>query len=72
MPKLLKFEKLNKLDGERGQNEPIDVLTHAQRRERLRGFQQELAQLAGLGRKIQSGERMSENHPFPHLVNRAS
>jgi hypothetical protein len=35
---------------------------HVQRQERLQAIQQELIQIAGLGRKVQSVEEMKEKH----------
>ena len=48
-------------------------LAHGQRHERLQAIQQELAQLAALGRKVQSVEEMKETHRSRlHLVKKAS
>jgi hypothetical protein len=45
---------------------------HGQRHERLQAIQQELAQLAALGRKVQSVETMKEKHRSRmHLVKQA-
>ena len=37
-------------------------VAHGQRQERLQAIQQELSQLAGLGRKVRSIEEMKEEH----------
>ena len=39
-----------------------DEVAHGQRQERLLAIQQELSQLAGLGRKVRSIEEMKEVH----------
>lgn len=53
----------------RGRNEPDAHVAHGQRQERLQAIQQELSQLAGLGRKVRSIEEMKEKrHSRLHLV----
>ena len=48
---------------------PYAYLAHGQRQERLQAIQQELSQLAGLGRKVRSIEEMKEkNRSRLHLV----
>jgi hypothetical protein len=48
-------------------------VAHGERHERLQAIQQELAQLASLGRKVQSVEEMKERHRSRlHLVKKAS
>ncbi len=48
-------------------------LAHAQRQDRLQEIQQELMQLAGLGRRVLSMEEMKEQHRSrPYLVKRVS
>jgi hypothetical protein len=48
-------------------------VAHGQRHERLQVIQQELARLAGLGRKLQSLEEAREKHRSRlHLVKKAS
>lgn len=48
----------------RGQerNETDAHVAHGQRQERLQAIQQELSQIAGLGRKVRSIEEMKEEH----------
>jgi hypothetical protein len=48
-------------------------VAHGQRQERLQAIQHELAQLAALGRKVQSVGEMKERHRSRlHLVKKAS
>jgi len=48
-------------------------VAHVQRQERLQAIQQELVQLASLGRRVQSVEEMKEKYRFRlHLVKQAS
>lgn len=48
-------------------------LAHGQRHERLQAIQQELAQIAGLGRRAQAVEEMKEQERSRlHLVKKAS
>ncbi len=48
-------------------------VAHGQRSERLQAIQQELTQLANLGRKVQSIEEMKENNRTRlHLVKKVS
>lgn len=50
-------------------NEPHVHVAHGQRFERLQAIQQELSQLASLGRKVRSMEEMKEKHRSRlHLV----
>ena len=54
-------------------NERDGDIAHSQRHERLQAIQQELAQLAELGRKVRSAEEMREKHRSRlHLVKKAS
>ncbi len=55
-----------------GRNSTEAQVAHGQRHERLQAIQQELAQLADLGRKIHSVEEMKEKHRNRmHLVKHA-
>jgi len=57
----------------RDRSEKDGEIAHSQRHERLQAIQQELAQLADLGRKVRSAEEMREKHRSRlHLVKRAS
>ena len=52
-----------------GRNRPEARSAHDQRHERLQAIQQELAQLADLGRRVHSTEQMKEKHRSRlHLV----
>jgi hypothetical protein len=67
------IQKLNEQYRLRDGTGTEDQVAHGQRQERLQAIQQELAQLAGLGRKVLSVEEIKENHRFRlHLVKRAS
>ena len=66
------IQKLNEQYRLRDQNETAQI-AHGRRQERLQAIQQELAQLAGLGRKVLSVEEIKEKHRFRlHLVKEAS
>ena len=59
--------------GSQGRNEVQAQIAHGQRHERLQAIQQELVQLADLGRRVHSVEQMKEQHRSrPYLVNKAS
>lgn len=67
------IQELNEQYRHRDQNETEAQIELGQRQERLQAIQQELAQLAGLGRKIISVEEIKEkNHFRLHLVKKAS
>jgi hypothetical protein len=52
-----------------GRNRPEAQSAHDQRHERLQAIQQELGQLADLGRRVRSTEQMKEMHRSRlHLV----
>jgi hypothetical protein len=56
-----------------GRNDTQAQVAHGQRHERLQEIQQELSQLADLGRRVRSVEQMKEHHRArPYLVNKAS
>jgi hypothetical protein len=48
--------------GNQGRNETAAQTAHVQRQERLLAIQQELAQLAGLGRRVLSVEQRKAEH----------
>jgi hypothetical protein len=59
--------------GNRDRNESEAQIAHGQRHERLQAIQQELAQLAGLGRRVLSIEQRKEEHRSRlNLVTKAS
>jgi len=70
---IAQIQKLNdQYRRERG-NEIQAQVAHGQRHERLQAIQQELSQLADLGRRVRSVEQMREQHRAGlHLVKKAS
>jgi hypothetical protein len=67
------IQKLNVQFRLRDQTDREAQVAHGQRQERLQAIQQELAQLAGLGRKVLSFEEMKEKHRSRlHLLKKAS
>jgi hypothetical protein len=56
------IQELNEKYRLRSGNETEAQIAHGQRHERLQAIQQELAQLADLGRKVLSVEEMKEKH----------
>jgi hypothetical protein len=70
---IAQLQELNDRYWLRGRNEPEAQVAHGQRQERLQEIQQELTQLADLGRRVRSMEEMKEQHRSrPYLVNKAS
>jgi hypothetical protein len=70
---IAEIQKLNTQYRLQGGNGAEAQVAHGQRQERLQAIQQELAKLAGLGRKVQSVEAAKEKHHSRlHLVKRAS
>jgi hypothetical protein len=70
---IAQIQELNKRYRLQGRNSAEAQVGDAQRYERLQAIQQELAQLAALGRKVQSVEEMREKHrSAQHQVNKAS
>jgi hypothetical protein len=70
---IAQIQELNEQYRRRDRNEIDAQVAHGQRHERLQAIQQELAQLAGLGRKVQSVEERKENHGSRlHLLKKAS
>lgn len=67
------IRKLNEQYRLRDQNDTEAQVTHGQRQDRLQAIQQELAQLAGLGRKVLSVEEIKHKHRSRlHLLKKAS
>lgn len=67
------IQELNKRFRLRQLNDPESQLAHSQRQDRLEAIQQELTQLAGLGRKVLSVEEVKENHRSRlHFVKKVS
>jgi hypothetical protein len=63
------IQELNKQFRRDGRNGTGVQVAHGQRSERLQEIQRELLQLADLGRRVVSTERMAEKHPSrPHTV----
>jgi len=70
---IAQIQELNRQYRLQGRNDAEAHFAHGQRHERLQAIQQELAQLAALGRKVQSVEEMKERHGSRlHLVKKAS
>lgn len=70
---IAKIHELNKQYRFRDANGTEAQVAHGQRQERLQAIQQELAQLAGLGRKALSVEETKDKHRFRlRLVKKAS
>jgi quinol monooxygenase YgiN len=70
---IAQIQESNKQYRLRDWNDAEAQAAHGQRQERLQAIQQELAQLATLGRKVQSVEEMKERHRSRfHLVKKAS
>ena len=59
---IAQIQELNDQYRRAGRNEPQAHAAHGQRQERLQAIQQELAQLAGLGRRVLSIEERKEEH----------
>jgi hypothetical protein len=70
---IAQIQELNAQYRREERNEVDAHVAHGQRHERLQAIQQELAQLAGLGRKVRSTEERKEDHRSRlHLVKKAS
>jgi hypothetical protein len=59
---IAQIQELNKQHRLQGRNGAEAQVAHGQRQERLQAIQQELAQLASLGWKVQSVEEMKKRH----------
>jgi hypothetical protein len=70
---IAKIQELNQQYRFRDANGTEAQVAHGERQERLQAIQQELAQLAGLGRKVLSVEEMKDKHRSRlHLAKKAS
>ena len=70
---IAQLQELNEQYRREGRNETQAQIAHGQRHERLQAIQQELVQLADLGRRVRSVEQMKEEHRARlHLVKKAS
>ena len=70
---ITKIQELNDQYRRQGGYDTHAQVAHGQRHERLEAIQQELAQLAGLGRRVRSVEQMKEQHRSrPYLVKKVS
>jgi hypothetical protein len=70
---IARIQELNEHYRRQARNEAEAQVAHGQRHERLQAIQQELAQLAALGRKVESIEEMKEKHRSRlHLVKKVS
>jgi hypothetical protein len=59
---IAEIQRLNEQYRQEGGNETDAQVAHGQRHERLQAIQQELGQLATLGRKVRSIEEAKEQH----------
>ena len=67
------LQELNEQYRRQGRHETEAHVAHGQRQERLQAIQQELVQLAGLGRRVLSVEqRKAEHRSRLHIVEKAS
>jgi hypothetical protein len=62
------IQELNEQFRRDGADRADAQVAHGQRNERLQAIQQELVQLADLGRRVVSTEQMKEKHRSRHLV----
>ena len=70
---IAQLQELNEQYRREGRNDTEAQVAHGERHERLQEIQQELTQLAELGRRVHSVEQMKEQHRSrPYLVNKAS
>jgi len=70
---IAQIKELNDQYRRERKNEVQAQVAHGQRHERLQAIQQELSQLADLGRRVRSVEQMKEHHRAGlHLVGKAS
>jgi hypothetical protein len=70
---IAEIQTLNERYRSEARNNPQAQVAHGERQERLQAIQQELAQLAGLGRRVLSlEEKKDERLSRQHLVKRAS
>ena len=70
---IAQLQELNRAYRSQGRSDTQAQVAHGQRHERLQAIQQELAQLANLGRRVRSVEQMREQHRDRlHLANKAS
>jgi conjugal transfer/entry exclusion protein len=70
---IAQIQEQNQQYRRQGRNDTEAQIAHGQRQERLQAIQQELSQLAGLGRKVLSIEEMKEKHRSRmHLVKKVS
>jgi DNA repair exonuclease SbcCD ATPase subunit len=70
---IAQIQRLNQRFRFRESNDAAANVAHEQRQNRLEAIQQELTQLAGLGRKVLSVEEAKENHRSRlHLVKKVS
>jgi len=70
---IAQLQELNNQYRREGRNDTQAQVAHGQRHERLQEIQQELTQLADLGRRVRSVEQMKEEHRARlHPANKAS
>jgi phosphoglycerate-specific signal transduction histidine kinase len=59
---IAQLQELNNQYRREGRHETEAQVAHGQRHERLQAIQQELSQIADLGRRVRSVEQMKEEH----------
>ena len=70
---IAQIQESNQQYRRQSRNDAEAQVAHGQRHERLQAIQQELAQLAALGRKVESIEEMKERHRSRmHLAKKVS
>ena len=70
---IAQLQELNNQYRREGRNDTQAQVAHGERHERLQEIQQELTQLADLGRRVRSVEQMKEEHRARlHPANKAS
>ena len=70
---IAQIQGLNEQYRRERRKDPPAQIAHGERNERLQEIQQELAQLADLGRRVNSDEEIKEQHHFRlHLGRKAS
>ena len=70
---IAEIQRLNEQYRRQGGNETDAQVAHGQRQERLQAIQEELTQIAALGRTVHLMKEMKENHRSRlHLVKQAS
>jgi len=70
---IAQLQEMNDQYRRQGRHDTQAHITHGQRQERLQEIQQELTQVADLGRRVRSIEQMKEHHRSrPYLAKKVS